>query len=197
MSGAFEQSLSHSYLNGSNANFIEALYEQYLADPDAVDAHWRDYFRDLESMDPSRVRDVPHGPIREAFEQLGRSSTRGRAVLAGEGMDAMAAQKQAAVLRLINAYRVRGHQHADTDPLDLSERPTVSDLDPAFHGLTDADLETPFNTGSLFAPDRLTLREILEQVRAVYAGKVGSEYMHITRIPRRSAGFRSASRNRK
>ena len=180
MSGAFEQSLSHSYLNGSNANFIEALYEQYLADPDAVDAHWRDYFRDLESMDPSRVRDVPHGPIREAFEQLGRSSTRGRAVLAGEGMDAMAAQKQAAVLRLINAYRVRGHQHADTDPLDLRERPTVSDLDPAFHGLTDADLETPFNTGSLFAPDRLTLREILEQVRAVYAGKVGSEYMHIT-----------------
>ena len=180
MSGAFEQTLSHSYLNGTNANFIEALYEKYLSDPDSVEPRWRDYFRDLESMDPSRVRDVPHGPIREAFEQMGRSSARGRAVLAGEGMDAMAAQKQAAVLRLINAYRVRGHQHADTDPLHLREHPEVPDLDPAFHGLTEADMDTAFNTGSLFAPDRLTLRQIIEQVQRVYSGKIGSEYMHIT-----------------
>jgi 2-oxoglutarate dehydrogenase E1 component len=180
MSGAFEQSLSRSYLNGTNANYIEALYEHYLADPDSVESHWRDYFRDLESMDPSRVRDIPHGPIREAFEQLGRSSARGRSVLAGEGMDAMAAQKQAAVLRLINAYRVRGHQHADTDPLHLRERPSVPDLDPAFHGLTEADLDTPFNTGSLFAPERLTLREIIDLVKTVYSGPIGSEYMHIT-----------------
>ena len=180
MSGAFEQTLSHSYLNGTNANFIEALYEKYLDDPDSVEPRWRDYFRELEAMDPSRVRDVPHGPVREAFEQLGRSSTRGRAVLAGEGMDAVAAQKQAAVLRLINAYRVRGHQHADTDPLHLREPPEVPDLDPAFHGLTEADMDTPFNTGSLFAPDRLTLRQIIEQVQRVYSGKIGSEYMHIT-----------------
>ncbi len=180
MSGAFEQSLSRSYLNGTNASFIEALYESYLHDPESVESHWRDYFRDLESMDPSRVRDVPHGPIREAFEQLGRSSARGRAVIAGEGMDAMAAQKQAAVLRLINAYRVRGHQHSDTDPLHLRERPDIPDLEPAFHGLTEADMDTPFNTGSLFAPERMTLREILEQIRSVYAGTVGSEYMHIT-----------------
>ncbi len=180
MSGPFEQSLSHSYLNGSNANFIEALYESYLADSDSVEPQWRDYFRDLESMDPSRVRDVPHGPIREAFEQMGRSSQRGRAVLAGEGMDAMAAQKQAAVLRLINAYRVRGHQHADTDPLHLRDVPEIPDLDPAFHGLTEADMDTAFNTGSLFAPERMTLREIIDLVKSVYSGQIGSEYMHIT-----------------
>ena len=180
MNGAFEQALNVSYLNGSNANFIEALYEQYLNDANSVESEWREYFRDLESINPSRVRDVPHGPIREAFEQMGRSSSRGRAVLAGEGMDAMAAQKQAAVLRLINGYRVRGHQRADTDPLNLREAPEVPDLDPAFHGLTDADLDTAFNTGSLFAPERLTLREIIDLVRSVYAGKIGSEFMHIT-----------------
>ncbi|QGM20894.1 2-oxoglutarate dehydrogenase E1 component [Spiribacter sp. 2438] len=180
MSSAFEQSLSRSYLNGTNAAFIEALYENYLQDPDSVEPHWRDYFRDLESMDPSRVRDVPHGPIRDAFEQMGRSSARGRSARIGEGMDAVAAQKQAAVLRLINAYRVRGHQHADTDPLNLREPPEVPDLDPAFHGLGEDDLDTSFNTGSLCAPDQMTLREIIQQVRSVYAGKVGSEYMHIT-----------------
>ncbi|AGY91101.1 hypothetical protein SPICUR_00360 [Spiribacter curvatus] len=180
MTDTFEQSLSHSYLNGANANFIEALYEKYLADPDAVEPRWRDYFRDLEALDPQSGRDIPHSPIREAFEEIGRSSRRGRAQSASDGMDAMAAQKQAAVLRLINAYRVRGHQHADTDPLHLRERPQVPDLDPAFHGLTDADLDTAFNTGSLAAPDRLTLREIIDLVQRVYAGKIGSEYMHIT-----------------
>ena len=180
MSGPFEQSLSHSYLNGANANFIEALYEKYLEDPDAVEPRWRDYFRDLEALDPDGRRDVPHTPIREAFEEIGRSSRRGRARIASEGMDAVAAQKQAAVLRLINAYRVRGHQHADTDPLHLRERPQVPDLDPGFHGLTDDDLDTAFNTGSLAAPDRLTLREILDLVKRVYSGKIGSEYMHIT-----------------
>ena len=168
MSSAFEQSLSRSYLNGTNAAFIEALYENYLQDPDAVEPHWRDYFRDLESMDPSRVRDVPHGPIRDAFEQMGRSSARGRSARIGEGMDAVAAQKQAAVLRLINAYRVRGHQHADTDPLKLREPPEVPDLDPAFHGLGEDDLDKSFNTGSLCAPDQMTLREIIQQVRSVF-----------------------------
>ncbi|MDR9406381.1 MAG: 2-oxoglutarate dehydrogenase E1 component [Spiribacter sp.] len=180
MNGAFEQSLSQSYLNGANANFIEALYERYLDDPDSVEPRWRDYFRDLEAASPSAPRDVSHTPIRQAFEQMARSSARGRAVKTGEGMDAIAAQKQAAVLRLINAYRVRGHQHADTDPLNLRTTPEVADLDPTFHGLTDADLETAFNTGSLVAPERMTLREIIDQVRAVYAGKIGSEYMHIT-----------------
>ncbi|HKJ95489.1 MAG TPA: 2-oxoglutarate dehydrogenase E1 component, partial [Gammaproteobacteria bacterium] len=74
----------------------------------------------------------------------------------------------------------RGHQHADTDPLDLRDKPDVPDLDPAFHGLTDADLDKPFNTGSLFTDDRLPLRDIIALVKEVYAGKIGSEYMHIT-----------------
>ena len=180
MSSAFEKALSHSYLNGANANFIEALYEQYLEDPQSVDPHWQAYFRDLESMDPTRVRDTPHGPIRHAFEQLGRSKHRGRMASGSEVMDATAAKKQAAVLRLINAYRVRGHQHAQTDPLNLRELPDVPDLDPGFHGLTEADMDTAFDTGSLFAPDQLTLRKIIDLVKSVYAGSIGSEYMHIT-----------------
>lgn len=185
MSGAFEQFLQNSYLNGSNATYIEALYENYLSDPDSVEPVWQEYFRDLQAKEPGRLRDVPHGPIREAFEALGRSSRNGRAVLAGEGMDAMAAQKQAAVLRLINGYRVRGHQHADTDPLHLRELPVVPDLDPAFHGLDESDMDTAFNTGSLFAPDRMKLREIIDLVRSVYSGKIGSEYMHITDTDRK------------
>ena len=83
------------------------------------------------------------------------------------------------MLQLINAYRFRGHRQADLDPLRQYERPEVAELDPAFHGLTDEDLDTTFNTGSLFGPAKATLREILDIARATYCRTVGAEYMHI------------------
>ncbi|MFT2628561.1 hypothetical protein, partial [Escherichia coli] len=60
--------------------------------------------------------------------------------------DPAAADKQAGVLRLINYYRVRGHQMAKLDPLGLASIPQLQDLDPAFHGLKPADMDTVFNT---------------------------------------------------
>ncbi len=95
-------------------------------------------------------------------------------------LDSRAAEKQAAVLRLINAHRVRGHQAAEVDPIRLRERPPVEDLDPAYHGLTAADLDTVFNSGSLFGIGDAPLRDILAHVRRIYTGPIGAEYMHIT-----------------
>lgn len=179
MNGAFERFRRSSYLNGANASFIEALYEDYLRDPESVDPAWRCYFQELEASDAELRKDIPHTPIRREFELLGRGNGQRHPALA-EVMAPQAAQKQAAVLQLINAYRVRGHQHANTDPLQLRALPDVPDLEPAFHGLTETDWDKPFNTGSLFAEDRLPLREIIDLIRKVYAGKIGSEYMHIT-----------------
>jgi 2-oxoglutarate dehydrogenase E1 component len=101
-------------------------------------------------------------------------------------MDARAAEKQAAVLRLINAWRVRGHQLSAIDPLQLNKElhePPPRDLDPLFHHLTEQDMDTEFNTGSLVAPERMTLREIFDFCIQVYGGTIGAEYMHITRTP--------------
>ncbi|MGD8710417.1 MAG: 2-oxoglutarate dehydrogenase E1 component, partial [Ectothiorhodospiraceae bacterium] len=180
MNGAFERLLRNSYLNGTNAAFMEDLYEAYLKDPDSVDTEWRRYFQGLEAGTGPARKDTPHGPIRREFQRLARSNGHRRPAAAAEALEPEVAQKQAAVLRLINAYRFRGHQHADTDPLNLRDKPEVPDLDPAFHGLTDADLDRVFNTGSLFAEERMPLREIIDLVHEVYSGKVGSEYMHIT-----------------
>ncbi len=95
-------------------------------------------------------------------------------------MSPIAAEQQAAVLRLINGYRFRGHQHADIDPLKLQEKAYIPDLDLAFHQLDQVDPSTVFNTGSLYAPDRLPLSEILERLKKAYCGTIGSEYLHIT-----------------
>ncbi|MGE5487657.1 MAG: multifunctional oxoglutarate decarboxylase/oxoglutarate dehydrogenase thiamine pyrophosphate-binding subunit/dihydrolipoyllysine-residue succinyltransferase subunit, partial [bacterium] len=89
--------------------------------------------------------------------------------------------KQAAVLQLINAYRVRGHLIADLDPLG-GEPGYHPELDPATYGLTIWDLDREFITGSLgeaAGGEVATLRRTLETLRKTYCGRIGCEYMHI------------------
>ncbi|HXH04318.1 MAG TPA: 2-oxoglutarate dehydrogenase E1 component [Candidatus Competibacteraceae bacterium] len=182
MSTLIEKFRQNSALYGGNAAFIEDLYERYLENPESVSDKWRAYFRALEEQGGGNggLRDVPHGPIRESFARLAQQP-RTAYLVPGAALDPHAAEKQASVLRIINAYRTRGHQAADLDPLKLRDRPPVPDLDPAFHGLSQADMETVFNTGSLAAPQQMKLRDILDLIRNTYTGAIGAEYMHITK----------------
>ncbi len=89
-----------------------------------------------------------------------------------------AVEKQARVLQLINAYRVRGHLVADVNPLGVDAVPYHPDLDPATYGFTLWDLDRPFITNGLAGRDHATLREILEVLRQTYCGKIGAEFMY-------------------
>ncbi|MGD8828346.1 MAG: 2-oxoglutarate dehydrogenase E1 component, partial [Gammaproteobacteria bacterium] len=177
MSDSLKQKYQTTPLFGGNAPFLEDLYEQYLQDPDSVEEHWRSYFRGFETARPGQ-RDVPHGPIISELERRAREHR--MAAQAGGEMSAMAAEKQAAVIRLIEAFRGRGHQAADIDPLGLQPRPEIPDLEPGFHGLSESDMDTEFSTPSMVGPDRLTLRQILDTLRETYCGRIGFEYMHVT-----------------
>ena len=168
-----------SALSGGNAAFIEDIYERYLLDPASVDPAWRQRFELLLQPSANEAPDIAHGPVINNFARLARENRPSPRQFA-ERMAPAAAAKQASVLRLINAWRVRGHQHASLDPLNLRDAESVPDLDPEFHRLNKADMDTVFNTGSLFAPDRMPLREIISLIKEVYGGSVGSEYMHIT-----------------
>jgi 2-oxoglutarate dehydrogenase E1 component len=95
--------------------------------------------------------------------------------------------KQAAVIELIRAYRVRGHLMADLDPLGGSTSGSHyhPELDPLNYGLTVWDLDRSFNMGTLGVEvgeegsRHGTLREILDLLRQTYCGKIACEYMHI------------------
>jgi multifunctional 2-oxoglutarate metabolism enzyme len=92
--------------------------------------------------------------------------------------------KQAAVVQLINAYRVRGHLIADFDPLG-AEPSYHPELDPSNYGLTIWDLDRQFITGNLARHGRggqvaaAPLRKTLQTLRQTYCAKIGCEYMHI------------------
>ena len=161
-----------SCLYSGNAGFVETLYEAYLANPDAVERQWRQYFDSLQAAPANR--DIAHSAIRQTFKDRARARRE-----APPEATARAYRKQTAVLQLINAYRFNGHRQSDLDPLQQYQRPELPELDPAFHGLDEADMGRTFNTGSLFAPAELTLAEILHIVKTTYCGTVGAEYMHI------------------
>ena len=87
--------------------------------------------------------------------------------------------REAAVLQMINAYRVRGHLLADLDPLEYAVK-RHPELDPAFYGLTIWDLDREFVCGGLCGKLTAKLRDILDTLRETYCGKLGPEYMHIS-----------------
>ena len=165
-----------SHLYSGNADFVEQIYEDYLRDPQSVDAQWRSYFDELQQAESGR--DIAHGPIRQAFQDAAQRGVK-RQYSASASADSGSHQKQVSVLQLINAHRFRGHSQATLDPLEHHERPAVPELDPGYHGLTEADMDTMFNTGSLVGPDQAPLRDILDTVRTTYCRNIGAEYMHI------------------
>ncbi|MBV9316176.1 MAG: 2-oxoglutarate dehydrogenase E1 component, partial [Gammaproteobacteria bacterium] len=164
--------LQPTALDGGNAEFLDALYEQYLRDPSSVAEHWRSYFARLGAGPDERA----HGPLRAAIAQ------RATQAQAGASRDTAGNARQAAVSRLIQVWINRGHLIANIDPLGLMPRPRARALDPEYFGLSSADLDQEFFTGSRIeaVPQRLTLRQILAQLREIYAGPIGAEFAHIS-----------------
>jgi 2-oxoglutarate dehydrogenase E1 component len=162
-----------SSLYGSNAGFVENLYERFLEDPDSVEPSWQKTFSEIHQ---GADFETPHSPVVERFAQLGLKSQGRLAKL--QGFTEESVKKQSAVARLINHYRVRGHQIAANNPLGKTLA-TPPDMDPAYYGLSEPDMDTLFDTGALYGSERLPLRDIIADLKAIYCGSIGSEYMHI------------------
>jgi 2-oxoglutarate dehydrogenase E1 component len=114
---------------------------------------------------------IPHAPLRWSVDRnplfLGADQTHEQSV------------RQARVMELINAYRVRGHLLADIDPLHAMPLLYHPELDIETYNLTIWDLDRLFVTGGLGGTETATLREILDILQRAYCGKVGTEYRHI------------------
>jgi 2-oxoglutarate dehydrogenase E1 component len=151
----------HRIIQGAESGLFLARMEALLK---GEDGFYERLFGDLG---------LPHRPVRWEMDSA--------PALLGGGGSREEVEKQAKVLQLIHAYRVRGHLVADLDPLDRHRAPH-RDLDPATYGLTLWDLDREFLTGGYtgrHSEDRATLREILDTLRETYCGTIGVEYMYI------------------
>ncbi|MFZ9652714.1 MAG: 2-oxoglutarate dehydrogenase E1 component [Steroidobacteraceae bacterium] len=175
--------LESTPLSGGNADYVEAVYERFLLDPASVDKQWRDYFSKLPR---SSAPEASHRAIQDAIAERARHLRQGVATVAAPA-SADAGAKQGAVSRLIQIFANRGHLVADLDPLGLMrrERPRVLTLE--YFGLSDADLDTQFFTGSRVekVPQRATLRQILNDLNRAYTGTIGAEFAHVSHTEER------------
>ncbi len=181
MSNSLKDQYASTPLFGGNATAVEALYEQYLKDPNSVQGAWRSYFDSLGADGT----EVVHSEIRD---ELLEEARRGRSLqrVAGKAGKAVGSgAKQSAVSRLIQVYRLRGHQIADIDPLGLMKRKVPGVLKLEYLGLTDADMDTEFFTDGFGGVERMKLRDILATLQAMYCGTVGVEFAHVSRARER------------
>jgi 2-oxoglutarate dehydrogenase E1 component len=155
----------HRIIQGAESGMFLGKVQALL---DGGDGFYEEIFAHLK---------MPHQPV---LWELDRN-----VLLPGASGRTAEIAKEAGVLQLINAYRVRGHLIADLDPLG-GEPTNHPELDPVTYGLSIWDLDREFLTGSLseaigdHGPKPVaTLREILETLRQTYCGKIGCEYMNI------------------
>ena len=178
--GIMELMWTTSHLSGGNLAYVEELYETYLRDPNEVSQEWREEFDKLPRVQQTVTPDVPHSIVREHFLYLSKNQRATQQQLPVSSVSSEHEKKQVRVLRMINAFRVRGHQAATIDPLGLMQREDIPDLDLHFHELSAADLDTTFQLGSLFfGTEEAPLKAILDDLKKTYCTTVGSEFMHI------------------
>jgi 2-oxoglutarate dehydrogenase E1 component len=143
---------------GVNAAIADEIRQRYEVDPSSVHASWAELFG------PPQRSESPPPPV-EGEKEPGSFSPQ-------------VADRHARVLRLIHAYRARGHRIANTDPLGGHSH-YFPELDPAHYGLGDEDLDRPYATGDRPGGPVQTLRDILDQLRATYCGTIGVEFTHV------------------
>ena len=159
-----------SHTSAGHSAYLESLYETYISDPDSLSNEWIEFFKHLPHH-PTSNGEISHQNIVKEFKNISRKNT-----VSKTSVDV----RQGKVIRLIQAYRNRGHLLATLDPLSLMERDKVDDLNIEFHGLSDNDLDEEFYTDT-FIPDneKMKLRDILKSLKEIYCGNIGLECNHI------------------
>ncbi|KAG2411876.1 hypothetical protein HFD88_009432 [Aspergillus terreus] len=170
-----------SFLPASSANYVDEMYTAWQNDPDSVHRSWQEYFRSLDDSHAMLDTSFLHPPQGVAFGKAAISpSPTGTAHPLPKNKD------YANLERMVRAYRELGHMKANTNPLELPHRrPPPEELDPSFHGFTEADLDREVELSPEILPhfasarQSMTLREIIQTCENIYCGSIGAEYQHV------------------
>ena len=178
-----------SAFSGANAAYLADQYARWVSEPGSVDPSFANLFAAMDDEARAVLEDASGAswaPRRFALEEgEAKSQPRRNGEAVSEPRGPVQADVRAAALdslralMLIRAYRVRGHLHAQLDPLGLQIPRPHPELDPKTYGFADADLDRPIFIDNVLGRETATVREIMEIVRASYCGPVGVEFMHI------------------
>jgi 2-oxoglutarate dehydrogenase E1 component len=149
----------YSYVFNAHPGYIESLYKSYQQDPESVDEGWRVFFRGFDFSSSN-------GHVKQT-EEVATSLT-----------------KEFGVVKLIQAFRMRGHLLSTTNPIKARKN-RMPHLDLADYWLSEEDLDKMFNASQEIMGKPATLRELIDRLMDMYAGNIGFEYMHVENMEQR------------
>jgi 2-oxoglutarate dehydrogenase E1 component len=156
-----------SFLNAAHTEFFAELYDQYLENPDSVEPSWRGFFQGFDFGMTTYNEENQSTPISNVVSTTNQSS------IASEKL-----QKEFNVIKLIDAYRTRGHLFTRTNPVH-NRRTYTPNLDIENFGLSTADLATIFDAAKIIKIAPCSLQDILGHLNKIYCQSIGIEYMFI------------------
>jgi 2-oxoglutarate dehydrogenase E1 component len=193
-----------SFLYGGNAAYIEDLYARFKEDPGSLDETWREFFSNLADEKADVLKEArgaswkradwppaANGDLVNAFdgnwapvEKALGDKLKAKAEKGGKTLTDADVQQQTRdsvrALMMIRAYRMRGHLHADLDPLNLKEQLDHEELHPSSYGFTEADWDRKIFIDYMLGLEFATIREMLEILKRTYCSTLGVEFMHIS-----------------
>ncbi|MFL6812063.1 MAG: thiamine pyrophosphate-dependent enzyme, partial [Bradyrhizobium canariense] len=197
-----------SFLQGTNATYIDEIYARYEKDPSSVDAEWQDFFKSLNDQ-PGDISKNAQGPSweranwpltpqddltsaldgnwAEVEKTVGAKIAAKAQAKAGDKAGGLssadllqATRDSVRALMLIRSYRMRGHFHAKLDPLGIEAQRNREELDPRTYGFSEADFDRKIFLDHVLGLEYASLREITAICERTYCQTLGVEFMHIT-----------------
>ena len=196
--------LSTSFLYGGNASYVEELYARFRQDPGSVDETWAGFFNSLgdapeEAMAAARGAswgrgDWPPTPGGEMVSAIDGDWAEAAAKAAdaairkagstGEKVSiddvARASRDSIRAIMMIRAYRIRGHLHADLDPLKLQKKAAAPELDPRSYGFSEEDYSRQIFIDNMLGLEYASISQMVEILQRTYCSTLGVEFMHIS-----------------
>jgi len=165
-----EDRIRESFKYGGNSLYLEELYEKYITNPEEIAQEWRSYFDSIANGQ----KEISHSSVKEKYKNF-----IAKRIPANSETTVLESPKSSEVQNFVNAFRRRGHEIANIDPLNLRKQKSISDLELSFHNLSEADLETSFSLSNFQKGKAIKLKDIKASIQNTYASKIGYEFMHI------------------
>ena len=170
MTKPIEDRIRESFKYGGNSLYLEELYEKYITNPEEIAQEWRSYFDSIANGQ----KEINHSTVKEKYKNF-----IAKRIPANSETTVLESPKSSEVQNFVNAFRRRGHEIANIDPLNLRKQKSISDLELSFHNLSEADLETSFSLSNFQKGKAIKLKDIKASIQNTYASKIGYEFMHI------------------
>src|SRR5215475_12488336 len=173
-----------SFITNSHPSYIEGLYQDFVKNPETVDPEFRKFFEGFDfAVTQGKAAANGNGSV-TATNGSANGTTTARSGAAAQAQplttsDGMDWRKELGAYRLILGYRNKGHLLAKTNPI-RPRKDRGANVDLAFYGFTEEDLDKSFFAGNLIGLGTTTLRAILDHLQQCYAGHVGIEFKYIS-----------------